>query len=50
MERIKLQESPPDLAARIQKAMKLSEVPLPSNYALGPVGSGRIRHKFFKAL
>ena len=49
MGRIKLQESPPSLAARIQKAMKwLSEVPLPSNYALGPVGRGRIRHKFFK--
>ena len=49
MERIKLQESPPDLAARAQKAVKwLSEVPLPPNYALGPVGGGRIRHKFFK--
>ena len=49
MERIKLQESPPDLAARIQKAVKwLSEVPLPSNHVLGPVGGGRIRHKFFK--
>ncbi|KIO05616.1 hypothetical protein M404DRAFT_999746 [Pisolithus tinctorius Marx 270] len=49
MERIKLQESPPDLAARIQKAMKwLSEVPLPSNYALGPIGRGPIRHMFFK--
>ena len=49
MEHIKLQESPPDLAARIQKAVKwLSEVPLPSNHVLGPVGGGRIRHKFFK--
>ena len=49
MERIKLQESPPDLAARTQKAVKwLSEVPLPSNHVLGPVGGGRIRHKFFK--
>lgn len=49
MEGIKLQESPPDLAARVQKAMKwLSEVPLPSNHALGPVGGGRIRHRFFK--
>ena len=49
MERIKLQESPPDLPARIQKAIKwLSEIPLPSNYALGPVGRGIIRHRFFK--
>ena len=49
MERIELQESPPDLAERIQEAMKwLSEVPLPSNHTLGPVGGGRIRHKFFK--
>jgi hypothetical protein len=40
MERIKLQESPPDLAARIQEAIKwLSEVPLPSNPTLGPVGA-----------
>ena len=49
MERIKLQESPPDLEARIQKAIKwLSEVPLPSNYALGPLGRGNIRHNFFQ--
>lgn len=49
MEHIKLQESPPDLAERIQKAMIwLSEVPLPSNHMLGPVGGGPIRHKFFK--
>lgn len=48
MERITLQESPPDVA-RIQEAMKwLSGVPLPSNPTLGPVGGGRIRHKFFK--
>ena len=48
MERIKLQESPPDLAARKQKAIKwLTELPLPSNYALGPVGRGLIRHRFF---
>jgi hypothetical protein len=48
MERIKLQKSPPDLAARIQEAIKwLSEVPLPSNPTLGPVGGGPIRHKFF---
>ena len=49
MERINLQVSPSDLAARIQEAMKwLSEVPLPSNPTLGPVGGGRIRHKLFK--
>ncbi len=49
MERIKLQESPPDLAARIQQATKwLSEVPLPSNHTLGPVGGGPIHHKVFK--
>ncbi len=49
MERIMLQEFPTDLTARIQKAVKwLSEVPLPSNPALGPVGGGRIRHKFFQ--
>lgn len=50
IERIKLQESPPDLPARIQKAMKwLSEVPLSStNHALVPVGGGCIYHKFFK--
>ena len=48
MERIALQESPPDLA-RIQEAIKwLSEVPLPSNPTLGPVGGGCIRHRFFK--
>ncbi|KAG5634635.1 hypothetical protein H0H81_001317 [Sphagnurus paluster] len=49
MERIKLQESPPDLAARIHEAMKwLSEVPPPPNSTLGPVGGGPIRHKFFQ--
>ena len=49
MEYIMLQESPPDLTTRIQKAMKwLSDVPPPPNYALGPVRRGRIRHQFFK--
>ncbi len=49
MERINLQEFPLDLAARTQKAVKwLSEVPLPSNHTLGPVGGGHIRHKLFK--
>ncbi|KJA22694.1 hypothetical protein HYPSUDRAFT_40793 [Hypholoma sublateritium FD-334 SS-4] len=49
MERIRLQESPPDLDARIQKAMKwLSEVPPLSDQPLGPIGGGCIRHKFFK--
>jgi hypothetical protein len=49
MEHIKLQESPPDLVARIPKTMKwLSKVPLPSNPTLGPVGAGRICHRFFK--
>ena len=48
MERITLQKSPPDLA-KIEEAMKwLSEVPIPPNPTLGPVGGGRIRHKFFK--
>ncbi|KAH8986802.1 hypothetical protein EDB86DRAFT_2224657 [Lactarius hatsudake] len=50
MERINLQVSPPDLATRIQEAIKwLSEVPLPSNPTLGPAGGGPIRHRFFKA-
>ncbi|KAH9015922.1 hypothetical protein EDB85DRAFT_1875454 [Lactarius pseudohatsudake] len=49
MERINLQVSPPDLATRIQEAMKwLSEIPLPSNPTLGPAGGGPIRHMFFK--
>ncbi|KAH8979489.1 hypothetical protein EDB86DRAFT_2814548 [Lactarius hatsudake] len=49
MERINLQVSPPDLATRIQEAIKwLSEVPLPSNPTLGPAGGGPIRHRFFK--
>lgn len=49
MESIQLQESPPDLVERIQKALVwLSEVPLPPNQTLGPVGGGRIHHKFFK--
>ena len=48
MECINLQVSPPDLAARIQEAIKwLSEVPPPSNPTLGPVGGGRIRHRLF---
>ncbi|KAG6851778.1 hypothetical protein C0991_006225 [Blastosporella zonata] len=48
MERITLQKSPPDLA-KVEEAVRwLSEVPLPSNPMLGPVGGGRIRHKFFK--
>ena len=46
MDRINLQVSPPDLAARIQEATKWpSELPLPSNHTLGPVGHSRIRHK-----
>jgi hypothetical protein len=49
MEHIKLQESPPDLVARIPKTMKwLSKVPLASNPMLGPVGAGCICHRFFK--
>ncbi|KAH9169783.1 hypothetical protein EDB89DRAFT_1982495 [Lactarius sanguifluus] len=49
MEHINLQVSPPDLATRIQEAIKwLSEVPLPSNPTLGPAGGGPIRHGFFK--
>lgn len=49
MERIKLQESPPDLVMRIQGAVEwLSKVPPPSDLKLGPVGGGPIRHRFFK--
>lgn len=49
MEHIALQDSPPDLDVRIHKAMKwLSEVPPLSGQPLGPVGGGRIHHKFFK--
>ena len=49
MERIELQTFPPDLAKRIQETVEwLSNVPLPPNLSLGPVGGGVIRHKFFK--
>ncbi|KAH8829916.1 hypothetical protein DL96DRAFT_1590927 [Flagelloscypha sp. PMI_526] len=49
MEYIKLKNDPLDLAERIPQVVKwLSEVPPPPNSTLGPVGGGRIHHKFFK--
>jgi hypothetical protein len=50
MEHLKLRgSSPPDLPERIAEALKwLSGVPAPSNHVIGPLGGGRIRHRFFK--
>ena len=50
MEYIQLRDEPtPDLAERTAKALNwLLEVPPPSEDVMGPVGGGRIRHRFFK--
>ncbi|CAA7268184.1 unnamed protein product [Cyclocybe aegerita] len=49
MEYIKLADSPPDLHERTAEALKwLLGVPAPPNHVIGPLGGGRIRHRFFK--
>ena len=49
MEYIKLQVAPPDMDERVHDALLwLARAPLPPNQMLGPVGGGRIRHRFFK--
>ena len=48
MEYIKLTDSPPDLHERAEALKWLSRVPTPPNHVIGPLGDGRIRHKFFK--
>jgi len=49
MEHITLTTPPPDFIERIAEAVKwLSGVPPPVDHLIGPLGGGRIRHKFFK--
>ena len=49
MEYIKLEASPSDLSERIVGALRwLSGVPAPPGHVIGPLGSGYIRHGFFK--
>jgi len=49
MEFITLTAAPLDLIDRTAQALVwLSSVPSPPNHVLGPLGGGRIRHKFFK--
>lgn len=48
MEFITLTAPPPDLIDRTTQALVwLSNVPPPPNHAIGPLGGGRIRHRFF---
>lgn len=49
MEFITLTAAPLDLIDRTAQALVwLSSVPPPPNHVIGPLGGGRIRHKFFK--
>lgn len=49
MERIKLSHSPPDLPQRMLEAITwLATVPAPYGHVIGPLGGGRICHRFFK--
>ncbi|KAK7052936.1 hypothetical protein VNI00_004256 [Paramarasmius palmivorus] len=49
MEYIALTADPPDLDGRAAEALKwLSGVPPPPGHVIGPLGGGRIRHRFFK--
>ena len=49
MEHITLTHPPSDFIERIAVALKwLSEVPPPADHVIGPLGGGRIHHKFFK--
>ncbi|KAF8608069.1 hypothetical protein BDV93DRAFT_536333 [Ceratobasidium sp. AG-I] len=49
MEFISLTVHPPDLIERAARALAcLSTVPPPAGHSIGPLGGGRIRHRFFK--
>ncbi|KAF8657965.1 hypothetical protein AX16_002126, partial [Volvariella volvacea WC 439] len=49
MEYITLTAPSPDLTERTAEALKwLSGVPAPPDHVFGPLGGGRIRHRFFK--
>ena len=49
IEHITLTPPPSDFIEKIAEALKwLSEVPPPVDHVIGPLGGGRIHHKFFK--
>ena len=48
MEFIELLPTPPDLTKVAASLSWLAAVPAPPSHVLGPLGGGRIRHRFFK--